>query len=246
MSITRVFYVAGAGRLELWWGRKAGIKPISVIGTGDAMRTLVAIVAIAITLSCASAFAQSYERQRPSEGIQSIRIDSELLGTQIHVTFAADMIPLGGGHDDFPIRLEGPGVCRWGWRGPRTVSCLLGPDERLPLAERYALVVDAGLTTIAGQSVPPYRFEFETAKPTVAYTNIDWENPTSPVIYVFTNVAISPQELERKVRFEPLISTSTSVAVAASVDPDPVQYLGGNLQYVLRPTSETLTGHRFM
>ena len=155
------------------------------------MRTSAVILAVIAVLLSAPAVAEPIERIRPSEGIASIRIDANVRETQIHVTFTDDMIPLGGGHGEFPVKLEGPGTCNWGWRGPRTVSCLLGQDDRLPLAERYSLVIEDGLTTVSGTPVPPFRLDFETDKPTVSYSNIDWDGPTSPVIYVQTNVPVS-------------------------------------------------------
>ena len=202
------------------------------------MQNINAVLAILAALLSAMAYAEPIERIRPSEGIASIRIDANVRETQIHVTFADDMIPLGGGHGEFPVKLEGPGTCNWGWRGPRTVSCLLGQDDRLPLAERYALIIADGLTTVSGTPLPPFRLDFETDKPTVSYSNIDWEGPTSPVIYVQVNVPVSARELQRRIRLEPLSQAASSVRVKASRDPDPMEYLSDELQFVLRPDAD--------
>ena len=155
------------------------------------MRISSVFFAIVASLLSFLAVAKPIELLHPSDGIDSIRIIASPIETQIHVTFAEDMIPLGGGHGDFPVRLEGPGNCNWGWRGPRTISCLLGEDDRLPMAERYELVIEDGLTTISGSPVPSFRLKFETDEPTVSYSNIDWNDPISPVIYVHTNVPVS-------------------------------------------------------
>jgi uncharacterized protein YfaS (alpha-2-macroglobulin family) len=202
------------------------------------MRTSAVILAIIAVLLSAPAVAEPIERIRPSEGIASIRIDANVRETQIHVTFADDMIPLGGGYGEFPVKLEGPGTCNWGWRGPRTVSCLLGQDDRLPLAERYSLVIEDGLTTVSGTPVPSFRLDFETDKPTVSYSNIDWDGPTSPVIYLQTNVPVSARELQRRIRLEPLSQAASSVRVKASRDPDPMEYLSDELQFAIRPDSD--------
>ena len=202
------------------------------------MRTSVGVLAVTAALLSAPALAEPIERIRPSEGIASIRIDANVQETQIHVTFADDMIPLGGGHGEFLVKLEGPGTCNWGWRGPRTISCLLGQDDHLPLAERYVLVIEDGLTTVSGTSVPPFRLEFETDKPTVSYSNIDWDGPTSPVIYIHTNVPVTARELRRRIRLEPLSQGASSVRVKASQDPDPMKYLSDDLQFALRTDSD--------
>lgn len=202
------------------------------------MHTSVKVLAVIVALLSATALANPIERIRPSEGIASIRIDANIQETRIHVTFADDMIPLGGGHGEFPVRLEGPGTCKWGWRGPRTVSCLLGQEDRLPLGERYSLVFGDGLTTIAGTPVPPFRMDFETDKPKVSYSSIDWERPTVPLIYVHTNVPVSARELQRRIRLEPLSQAASTVRVKASRDPDPTEYLSDEVQFVLRPESD--------
>lgn len=164
------------------------------------------LVMLAFLLS-ATAFAIPILHFSPSDGIASIRIEASVRETQIDVTFSEDMIPLGGGHESFPVELEGRGSCDWGWRGPRTLSCLLGQDYRLPLAEKYALVIADGLTAISGNAIPPFRLEFETARPAVNYSNIDWDGPTSPIIYVHTNVPVSLRELQRRIVLELLICT---------------------------------------
>ena len=98
------------------------------------MRISAAILVILTALLSATAYAEQIERIQPSDGIASIRINANIRETEIHVTFSEDMIPLGGGHGEFPVTLEGPGSCDRGWRGPRTLSCLLGQDDSLPLA----------------------------------------------------------------------------------------------------------------
>ncbi len=204
------------------------------------MRSFAAMPALLTALLSAVAHAEPIERIRPSDGIASIRISTELGETAIHITFAEDMIPLGGGHAGFPVRLEGHGGCDWGWRGPRTVTCLLGQDDYLPMAERYALVIDKGLTAISGTAIPPFRLDFETDRPTITYSNIDWDGPTSPVIYVHANVPVSARELERRITLEPLERAGQrvpSVRVAVRPDPDPVEYLSEDRQFAIRPRS---------
>jgi hypothetical protein len=197
-------------------------------------------VAILAALLSEGVHTEPIERIRPSDGIASIRIIATVLETHIDVTFSEDMIPLGGGHGSFPVKLEGRGQCNWGSRGPRTLSCLLGKDDYLPLAERYALVIGDGLTAVSGNSIPPFRLEFETDPPTANYANIDWDGPVSPVIYLHTNVPVSPRELRRRVVLEPTKRTGPAVRVGARLDPDPVQYLSPDLQFAIRSVSALL------
>lgn len=204
------------------------------------MRISSGIVAILAALLSEAVHAGPIERIRPSDGIASIRINAYVLETHIEVTFSEDMIPLGGGHGSFPVKLEGRGQCDWGWRGPRTLSCFLGRDNYLPLAEKYALVINDGLTAVSGNSIPPFRLEFETDPPTASYASMDWDGPVSPVIYLHTNVPVSPRELQRRVVLEPIGSTGPAVRVAARLDPEPVEYVSPERQYAIKPVSALL------
>jgi len=90
---------------------------------------------------------------------------------------------------------------------------------------------------VSGNSIPPFRLEFETDWPKVNYTTIDWAGPVSPIIYLNTNVPISARELQRRIVLEPVGQTGPSVRVKASYDPDPAQYLSAELQFVVKPTT---------
>ena len=201
------------------------------------MRVSAVFLAAVLAMHPAIASADPIEHLRPSDGIASVRINAGVSETQIHVTFSDDMIPLGGGHGDFPVKLEGPRSCRWGWRGPRTISCLLGRNDRLPMAERYALKIEAGLTTVSGTPVPPFRLEFETDEPAVSLSNIDWKDPISPVIYVRTNVPVSVRELQRHIRLEPIGQPANPVRVTVTADPEPIEHISSDLQFALTPNA---------
>ena len=201
------------------------------------MRNSAVILAVLLASLSTATFAKPIERIRPSDGIDSIRINANSYQSEIHVTFSNDMIALGGGHGDFPVRLEGPGRCDWGWRGPRTISCLLGRDELLPLAQEYTLVIDDGLTNVKGEPVPAFRLEFETDRPVVRFANVDWLAPTSPVIRLQTNVPVSRRELKRRVTFRPLDGSRAPIGVNVKAVPEPVKYVPAELQYIVEPRS---------
>jgi len=197
---------------------------------------------LAVAAACVSAVVQAapIDLIDPSNGIASIRIVASAGESQFHVTFAQDMIPLGGGHGDFPVTLEGPAQCRWGWRGPRTLTCMLDSEESLPLAERYALVIGDGLQSISGEPVPPFRYDFETERPMVHHRGTDWDTPVSPVLYLFTNVPVTTDELEKHVVLEPLMQASTAVRVDVATNPDPYRYPAANQQFIAKPGSPLL------
>ena len=136
----------------------------------------------------------------PADGIDSVRIEVARYGGGIHITFSDDMVPLGGGHGVFPVRLEGPGACNWGWRGPRTISCLLSREDALPVGQAFTLVVDSGLKTQDGTELPGFRHEFETEMPRIDVRIERWKSPTDPELIAYANADIDTDDIERLLR----------------------------------------------
>ncbi|MBI3563370.1 MAG: Ig-like domain-containing protein [Gammaproteobacteria bacterium] len=120
---------------------------------------------------------------------------------QITVTFNKAMVPLGDYEKlakAFNIQVS-PGIdCQWRWLNTSTLACQL--NQPLAPSNAYKITVPAGITSLDGSVLAAAKTEsFTTLQWEVVNTDVEWQGPDVPSIYLSFNQAMELSSLQANV-----------------------------------------------
>jgi uncharacterized protein YfaS (alpha-2-macroglobulin family) len=80
--------------------------------------------------------------------------------------------------------------CIWYWTDSRHLTCDITTPNQIKPASKHQILLGKGLYSLEGVMLEPYRYSFESLRPTIAELSVEWLSPVSPVIYAEFNFEI--------------------------------------------------------
>ncbi|MFT5172373.1 MAG: hypothetical protein ACI8W7_000537, partial [Gammaproteobacteria bacterium] len=175
---------------------------------------------------------------RDQQALSVVRIspagDNVPLGRQIVIQFNRAVVPLGkmtrAAHQ-VRVRIQPRLDCQWRWLDQSALACDLPPEQTFASATRYRLVLDPGIATLDGATLPaPLEHTFVTTRPQLQWANIDtWLTPQRPVLRVNFNQAVSRDSVRAHLFFRASADRSSrEPAQVVAAHEDGMAVLGAN------------------
>lgn len=179
---------------------------------------------LAFTIFCMSALAEPVS-QPATEPLHVVRVTPEGEGIsstgQIIIEFDRPMAVLGQEPaEDLPITITPEIQGRWQWINEKTLVLNVNAETSLKKAEKYSVVIKAGLKAMDGAVLAQeVKHEFTTLLPTANWVDFKiWKSPTRPVTEISFNMPVMKRSVEAHLYFTPKHDKSKRVAIKATSD----------------------------